>query len=208
MTDEQKPASPDDNADSPATAATEAVAPEEDAGETTQAAIAELESERARLHGLLQRTTAEFDNFRKRTERQRSEAARRAAEDLLLDLLPLVDDLERALSIPVKTPDGESYRTGVELIHRQLLALLRKREVTPVDAVGEPFDPNVHEAVTQEPSNEHPEGTVVREFRRGYRLGDQLLRAAMVIVSAGSAGDDDAQTDADEGAVAGAIEQP
>jgi len=206
MTDEQRSAPPDEEPSASATAAAD-VATEEDDTEPAPPTVDDVASERDRLHDLLLRKTAEFDNFRKRTERERSEFARRAAEDLLRDLLPLVDDLERALAVTPKDSDGESYRIGVELIHRQLLELLRKREVTPIAAVGEPFDPNLHEAVTQEPSDEHPEGTVIREFRRGYRLGDRLLRAAMVIVSAGGRADDEATPEADGGAPASEVGQ-
>lgn len=205
MTDEQRSAPPEDESSVSATAAVDVATGDGDT-EPAPAAFDEVASERDQLRDLLLRKTAEFDNFRKRTERERSEFARRAAEDLLLDLLPLVDDLERALDVAAETPDGESYRKGVELIHRQLLELLRKRHVTPIETVGEPFDPNLHEAVTQEPSDDHPEGTVVKEFRRGYRLGDRLLRAAVVVVAAGGSGDADATpaanggADADDGA--------
>lgn len=201
MTDEQRSAPPEDESSAPATAAVDVAARDGDT-EPAPAAFDEVASERDQLRDLLLRKTAEFDNFRKRTERERSEFARSAAEDLLLDLLPLVDDLERALDVAAETPDGESYRKGVELIHRQLLELLRKRQVTPIETVGEPFDPNLHEAVTQEPSDEHPEGTVVREFRRGYRLGDRLLRAAVVVVAAGGSGEADATPATDDGAAA------
>ena len=146
--------------------------------------------ERDQLRDLLLRKTAELDNFRKRVERERSEFAQHAAEDLLLALLPLLDDLERALAAPVETPDGQTYRDGVVLIHRKMLDVLRQRSVTPIDAVGEPFDPNLHEAVGHAPSNEHPDGAVASELRRGYRLGNRLLRAPLVMVARGTdAGD-------------------
>ncbi|MXY24888.1 MAG: nucleotide exchange factor GrpE [Acidobacteria bacterium] len=206
MTDEPKSAPPDEEPSASATAPADVATGEGDT-EPAPSVVDDVASERDRLHDLLLRKTAEFDNFRKRTERERSEFARRAAEDLLRDLLPLVDDLERALAVTPKDSDGDSYRIGVELIHRQLLELLRKREVTPIAAVGEPFDPNLHEAVTEEPSDEHPEGTVIREFRRGYRLGDRLLRAAMVIVSAGNGADDEATPEADDSAPASEVGQ-
>ena len=206
MTDEQRSAPPDEEPSASATTAAD-VATGEDDTEPAPSTVDDVASERDRLHDLLLRKTAEFDNFRKRTERERSEFARRAAEDLLRDLLPLVDDLERALAVAPEDSDGDSYRIGVELIHRQLLELLRKREVTPIAAVGEPFDPNLHEAVTQEPSGEHPEGTVIREFRRGYLLGDRLLRAAMVIVSAGNGADDEATAEADDSTPASEVGQ-
>ena len=208
MTDDQQPASPDNDPSAPATPAADDVAAEGNDPEATQAPAGELVVERDQFRDILLRKTAEFDNFRKRVERERSVVAQRAAEDLLLALLPLVDDLERALGVPADTPDGDSFRAGVVLIHRQMLELLRKRDVTPIEAVGEPFDPNVHQAVAQEPSDEHPEGAVSNELRRGYRLGDRLLRAAMVIVSTGSNATDDASVETEEGAVASETDQP
>ncbi len=140
-----------------------------------------LTRERDEYYDRLLRKTAEFDNYRKRVERERREQAEYAAADVLEDLLPLVDDLERALQADAQT--GEAYRKGVELIHRQMLELLRRRGVTPVESVGREFDPHVHQAVTYEAVPGHPEGEVVEEFRRGYKLRDRLLRPAMVKVA-------------------------
>ena len=136
----------------------------------------------------LLRSIAEFDNYRKRIERERRELAEFVSFEILHDLLPLVDDLERALA--AAGPSGESsaqtvasYRTGVELIHKQLGELLRKRNVTPIEAKGADFDPHVHQAVASEPSDSHRENEVIEELRRGYRLGERLLRPAMVKVA-------------------------
>jgi molecular chaperone GrpE len=136
----------------------------------------------------LLRSIAEFDNYRKRIERERRELADFVSFDILHDLLPLVDDLERALA--AASPSGEStaqtvatYRTGVELIHKQLAELLRKRNVTPIDTKGVDFDPHVHQAVATEASTAHRENEVIEELRRGYRLGERLLRPAMVKVA-------------------------
>jgi molecular chaperone GrpE len=138
--------------------------------------------ERDEYYDRLLRKTAEFDNYRKRVERERREQADYAAADILADLLALVDDLERALL--VDSPTGaDSYRKGVELIHKQMLDLLRRRGVTPLEVVGHQFDPNMHQAVTHEVVPGHPEGEVVEEFRRGYKLRDRLLRPAMVKVA-------------------------
>ena len=192
MTDEQKP--PGTDAESSASAPPPDDAADKDAAgigpDTTadRAAAESVVAERDQLRDLLLRKTAELDNFRKRVERERSEFAQHAAEDLLLALLPLLDDLERALAAPVDTPDGQAYRDGVVLIHRKMLEILRQRNVTPIDAVGEPFDPNLHEAVGHTPSEEHPDGTVASELRRGYRLGNRLLRAPLVMVAKGTEG--------------------
>lgn len=126
---------------------------------------------------------AEFDNYRKRIDRERREQSDAAAEGVLLDLLPIVDDLERALQAPA-AGDAQAYRAGVELIHRQMLDVLRRRGVTTIETEGADFDPRLHQAVTQEQSDSHREGQIMEELRRGYKLGDRLLRAAMVKVAA------------------------
>ena len=142
-----------------------------------------LRADRDALQDRLLRVAAEFDNYRKRIERERREHADAAAEGLILELLPIVDDLERALQAPA-SGDALPYRAGVELIHRQMVELLRRRGVTTIDTAGALFDPRVHQAVSQEQSDAHSEGQVIEEFRRGYMLGDRLLRAAMVKVAA------------------------
>jgi molecular chaperone GrpE len=150
--------------------------------ETTATDVETLTRERDEYYDRLLRKTAEFDNYRKRIERERREQADYAASDVLADLLPLVDDLERALQAESQT-DAEAYRKGVELIHKQMLELLRRRGVTPIEAVGQEFDPHVHQAVAHEVVPGHSEGEVVEEFRRGYTLRDRLLRPAMVKVA-------------------------
>ena len=152
---------------------------------SARSAWADIERQRDEYKDLLLRKTAEFDNYRKRTERERASFIETATAGVLEELLPLVDDLERALQAETG-PDGvDAYRRGVELIHRQLLDLLRRRGVTPIDAVGGEFDPNYHQAVSYEPAEGRSDGEVVEEFRRGYLLGDRLLRPAMVKVAKG-----------------------
>jgi len=157
-------------------------APPSDGADALVTEITELRRERADVYDRLLRKTADFDNYRKRVERDRRELMERAAQDLLLDLLPILDDFDRALAVEVPV-GAERYRDGVELIYKQVQDLLKKRGVTTIDAVGADFDPNVHQAVVQEPSTTHRDGEVVAELRRGYRLGDRLLRAAMVKVA-------------------------
>jgi molecular chaperone GrpE len=141
-----------------------------------------LRREKDALQDRLLRTAAEFDNYRKRIDRDRREQSDAMAADALVDLLPIIDDLERALQAPA-TGDADSFRAGVELIHRQMLDLLRKRGVKTIQAVGADFDPRFHESVMSEMSSEHREGEVLQELRRGYMLGDRLLRPAMVKVA-------------------------
>jgi molecular chaperone GrpE len=145
----------------------------------------EIQRQRDDYYDRLLRKTAEFDNYRKRIERDRQSTAESAAADLVRDLLPLVDDLERALKADTNAEGAEAYRRGVELIHRQLLEILRKRGVRPIDAVGGDFDPHFHEAVAYEPAKGRRDGEVIEEFARGYMLGDRLIRPAMVKVAKG-----------------------
>lgn len=146
-----------------------------------------LARERDELRDRLLRTAAEFDNYRKRTERERREASDYAATELLREILPVVDDLERALAAPVEPGPGAdriaAYRDGLDLIRRQFLEVLKRRGVEPLDVVGQQFDPQWHEALAQEPANGRPDGEVTAEIRRGYRLGQRLLRAALVKVA-------------------------
>jgi molecular chaperone GrpE len=144
--------------------------------------LAELTAEKNALQDRLLRLAAEFDNYRKRIDRDRRDQADAAVASAVEDLLPIVDSLERALEA-ASGEDADSYRQGVELIHRQMLDLLRRRGVTPIESVGADFDPQLHQAVAHEVSPEHREGEVMEEFRRGYKLGDRLLRPAMVKVA-------------------------
>ena len=147
--------------------------------------VAQLTRERDELKDLLLRTSAEFDNYRKRTDRERATLSDSIAAGVLEELLPLLDDFERALNVETSTATAESYRQGVELIHRQLADLVRKRGVTPIEALGADFDPNYHQAVLYEPAEGRRDGEVIEEFRRGYMIGDRLLRPSMVKVAKG-----------------------
>jgi molecular chaperone GrpE len=149
--------------------------------ETQPDPVEELRREKDSLHDRLLRTAAEFENYKKRVERERRELADYMKADVLREILPIVDNFERALQAP--SPEGEPLRKGVELIHKQMLDFLRKRGVTPIEALGADFDPNFHQAVIHETSPSHREGEVIAELQRGYMLGDKLLRPAMVKVA-------------------------
>ncbi len=144
----------------------------------------DVERERDEFKDLLLRKSAEFDNYRKRVERDRQSLSDATTASVMDDLLPLVDDLERALKAEAGT-DVESYRRGVELIHGKLNELLRKRGVRPIEALGADFDPYYHQAVAHEHADGKREGEIIEEFRRGYMLGDRLLRPSMVKVAKG-----------------------
>ena len=142
----------------------------------------QIRQERDDYYERLLRVTAEFDNFRKRTDRDRREAFDRAAASVLEELLPIIDDFERALEADAGA-DAGAFREGIAIIHRQLMDLLARRSVKPIEAVGQDFDPRWHQAVTYEPAPGHRDGEVLEELRRGYTIGDRLLRPSMVKVA-------------------------
>jgi len=149
--------------------------------------LVELQRERDDYYDRWMRKAAEFDNYRRRVERERREQADHAVVRLLQELLLVVDDFDLALmpggeGVP-DVIEGSAYRKGVELIHAKLHDLLRKHGVRPIDAIGADFDPNLHQAVMQESSPDHREGEVIGELRKGYMIGDRLLRPAMVKVA-------------------------
>jgi molecular chaperone GrpE len=158
---------------------------EEQNATESASSLEKAERQRDEYYDLLVRKTAEFDNFRKRTERERQNLADSAAASLITELLPLVDDLERALQAEASGESASAYRRGVELIHKQLLDVLRKRGVRPLETLGADFDPYYHQAVSHEPAAGRRDGEIIDEFRRGYMLGDRLLRPAMVRVAKG-----------------------
>jgi molecular chaperone GrpE len=143
---------------------------------------ADLKRERDDLYDRLLRKTAEFENYRRRIERERREQSEQAVIDLLQQLLSVVDDFDRALTVDAGA-DASAYRKGVELIHAKMNDVLRRYNVRPFEALGMDFDPNVHQAVVHETSPDHREGEVIGELQRGYTMGDKLLRPAMVKVA-------------------------
>ena len=144
--------------------------------------VAQLQQERDELQDRLLRSAAEFDNYRKRTDRERRELSDAVAADLIRDLLPIIDDMERALAASAATGDP-GLRAGVELIHRQLLDALRRRGAESLNVLGEDFDPSWHEALASEPAGDRRDGEIVEEIRRGYRIGSRLIRPALVKVA-------------------------
>ena len=139
--------------------------------------LAAVQKERDEYLDALQRLKAEFDNYRKRVARDQQELAARAHERLVKELVPVLDDLERALA-----HEGD-IDEGVKLIHRQLSESLAKEGLTPIETDGK-FDPHTQEALLSQPS-EAEEGTVIQVLQKGYKLGDRVLRPARVVISAG-----------------------
>jgi molecular chaperone GrpE len=140
-----------------------------------------LRKEKDALKDRLLRTAADFDNYRKRVERDRRELSSATTADVIAEFLPILDNFERALQ--AEAPDAGPFRKGIEMIHEQMLDLLRNRGVTPIAALGADFDPNIHQAVIHEASADHREGEVMAELQRGYTLGDRLVRPSMVKVA-------------------------
>ena len=131
---------------------------------------------------LAQRTQADFDNFRRRNESVRADAMTEGQRSVVKVMLPVLDNLERALATPAG--EGDALRTGLEMTHKQMLAVLEKLGVTAVNRVGEVFDPNLEEAIMQAPADAGEPGTVAMVLQKGYLMGSYLIRAAMVQVVA------------------------
>lgn len=139
------------------------------------------------LKDRLLRLQADFDNFRKRTLREKNDLYQRANMDLLQEILPTLDHFELGLHMAEQHHVEKTVIDGMKLVYDQLMNALRKFGVTPIEAEGRAFDPNFHEAVTHVPSEEQPADTIIAVTRRGYKLGEQLLRASQVVVSSGPA---------------------
>jgi len=154
----------------------------------TRAELKRVEAEVGELRDRLARRQADFENYRKRVERERSETYERVVAEISAKLLPVLDNLKRALDTEASLEAGESdefrhFLSGVDLIFKQLSGVIEALGVKPVLAVGERFDPHIHEAVVSEATDEHEPDTVMEEIIRGYRLGDKLIRPALVKVA-------------------------
>lgn len=149
--------------------------------------VADLEQQVHEANDRALRSHAEFENFRKRSQRELVEERRYAIVPFAKDLLAVVDNLERALEAAQKSPDASGLLDGVKMVATQLDTILKQHDCVRIDTVGAPFDPNLHQAIGQEPSDEHPSGTVSRAFQSGYKLHDRVIRPATVFVSTGPA---------------------
>jgi molecular chaperone GrpE len=154
----------------------------------TRSELKRVEAENAELKDRLARRQADFENYRKRIDKERSETYNRVVADIAAKLLPVSDNLKRALEAEASVEAAESdefrhFLSGVDLIWKQLNGLLDALGVKPIPAVGETFDPHVHEAVVTEPTDEYEPDTVIQEIVAGYRLGDKLIRPALVKVA-------------------------
>lgn len=151
----------------------------------------------ASLEDKLLRTMADFENYKRRTAQQFENTIKSANDRLLLDLLEVVDNFERALQHANGPAEPDSLRKGTELIYNQMTDLLARNRLTPIEAVGKPFDPNLHEAMLQTPSDEHAPGVVAFELTRGYKIDDRVLRHSRVAVSTGPPAGEDRPRDSE-----------
>lgn len=169
---------------------TDAGTPEEDvqeqaAGDQDQVLEAETEKLKAEIEEHKQRllrTQADYDNFRRRTVKEKEELGKYASAKLITELLPVIDNFERALGSVPDVPEAASYAKGVDMIFRQLEGVLKAEGLVPMESVGTPFNPEYHQAIMQVESDEYEEGDVVEEVQKGYMLKDKVLRPAMVKV--------------------------
>jgi molecular chaperone GrpE len=192
---------PDDNV--PAAAAADAVlaektdpAPEEATPTATEQQIHELKAQVEQAQDRALRAAAELENFRKRAQREMAEERRYAIVPLVRDLLPVLDNLQRAIAAAQTAEGSAALLEGVKLVVAQLEGVLQKYDCVPIATVGMPFDPHQHQAVGQEPSDQYPAGTVTRAVQAGYKLYERVIRPAQVFVSTGPPAAPSAGTDA------------
>ncbi|MFD2671584.1 nucleotide exchange factor GrpE [Marinicrinis sediminis] len=152
---------------------------ETDAGSENSQLQAALEEQKDRYL----RLQAEFDNFRRRSRQEKEETAKYASSKVMEQLLPIVDNFERAVNSSNSSDDYDALKKGLDMILRQLGQLMEQEGIKPIEAVGQPFNPELHQAVMQVESEDHEEGIVVEELQKGYMLKDKIIRPAMVKVS-------------------------
>ena len=154
--------------------------------------LAQAQAEAAKLKDQWLRTAADFDNFRKRTRKELEDARRSGREDLLRALLPVFDNLERAIQSAQRSSDVKAVADGLALVQRQFTESLGREGISRIATIGQPFDPGVHEAIQQVETSDHEPGTVLAEVQPGYVQGDRLVRAAMVVVAKAKADEEKA----------------
>src|ERR1700720_2847499 len=157
-------------------------------GEATDDPVTSLQSDLDRFRDLALRTQADFENYKKRAARERDEGIKYANRTLLERLVPIIDNFELGLSAAREESAHSPIYSGMSMVLKQLTDFLADNGLQPIDAVGKQFDPNLHEAIGHEPSDDVPEGQVIRQTRRGYRMKDRLLRPAAGGVSSGAGG--------------------
>jgi molecular chaperone GrpE len=182
MNDPQRP-TPDATGDNGAEAEQQAAAAVLEDLEALRGRLQKVEEDRDRYLSLLQRTQADFENYQKRVHRDLAQEKRYACKPLALDLLPVLDNLERAVAAARQAGQSDALLQGVAMVQGQFLDVLRRHGITPIEAQGQPFDPHIHEAVMQQPAADQPPNTVLQVLEQGFQIHDQVLRPARVIVS-------------------------
>lgn len=162
------------------------VLPPESPAPNEESLLGQLQTDLERFRDLALRTQADFENFRKRSTREKEDAIRYANMTLLERMIPILDNFELGLAAARSGSEHSSILMGMDMVYKQLSDFVLQHGVEPIDAQGAPFDPNLHEAVAQENSETVPEGHVLRQLRRGYKLKDRLLRPSTVITSKGA----------------------
>jgi molecular chaperone GrpE len=157
---------------------------EEDNLSEEQKEILALKEEVSQLNGRLMRTQADFDNYRRRVKVEQETAAKYRAQSIIEELVPAIDNFERALAVELESDQAKSLLQGMEMVYRQLIEAITKEGVAEINPVGEAFDPNFHQAVMQVESDEHEANTVIEVLQKGYQLKDRVIRPAMVKVNA------------------------
>jgi molecular chaperone GrpE len=170
-------------ANAPAAASTSSSSPERESVEDDSEG---LQADLDRFRDLALRSQADFENFKKRSAREKEEAIKYANSSLLEKLIAIVDNFELGLEAARAEGEKSPVFSGMSMVLKQLMDFLADSGLQPIDATGQKFDPNLHEAIAHEPSEKFPEGVVVRQTRRGYRMKDRLLRPSSVVVSSGS----------------------
>lgn len=155
----------------------------EDAGEDLEKEIEKRDETIALMHDKLQRQMAEFDNFRKRTEKEKSEMFAIGATDILKKLLPIVDNFERGFNTIPEGEEKTQFAIGMDMVYKQMIKMLEDCKVTPIEALGKEFDPQFHNAVSHVEKDDVGENVIVEEYEKGYMYGDTVLRHSMVIVA-------------------------
>lgn len=198
MEEQQKDQMVDDQAEETVEQTEEAVSKADEVGEDTvevidadeievnseQTKLVELEQQVAELNQRYLRVNADYENFRRRTREEKEAAAKYRAQSIVEELLPVLDNFERALSVSVESDEAKSLLQGMEMVYRQLQDALTKEGVAVIEAKGQKFDPHLHQAVMQEASSEHEPNEVIDELQKGYKLKDRIIRPAMVKVNA------------------------
>lgn len=160
----------------------ESVAVEVETAEAVLESTETVETVKTEMLDRVKRLQADFDNYRRRTRQEQCDLSAFVTQNLIKDLLPVVDNFERALaSRPTEDPSG--FGAGVEMIYRQFYAVLEKQGISAVETVGSMFDPNLHEAILKDAESEQPDGTVVAELQKGYAVGGKVIRPALVKVA-------------------------